>query len=295
MEIFTRNKLLLISAIVFQLVFLYGCEPKDDEDLVPSYIHIENIDLNTVYQQGTSSSKISDAWIYIDGAFIGSFELPATVPILTSGKKTINIRPGIKLNGISNTRSVYPFFTALNKEVELVKDSVVNISGTTVNYATNAKFPWLESFENSSLSLDTTSKSTVGISKTSDPALVFPEMGNSYSAIVQLAADTAIFEAVTTEKFDFPGNGNSIFLEMNYKINQEMVVGVFYVSKGLRVQRPLIVLNRSDEWNKVYINLSVPKYDTPSATDFQIFFGAQKNSGNTDAIFLLDNLKLVHF
>jgi hypothetical protein len=57
----------------------------------------------------------------------------------------------------------------------------------------------------------------------------------------------------------------------------------------------LLVLNKTEGWNKVYVNLSVPKYDTPSATDFQIFFGAQKEEGIEDALIYLDNLKLVHF
>ena len=295
MTIFTLKKFIFFTSLLFVIAFLSGCEPKDDENLVPSYIYIDEIDLNTVYQQGSSSSKITDAWIYIDGTFIGSFELPATVPILNTGKQTINIRPGIKLNGINNTRSVYPFFTQLYKEVVLVKDSVVNITGTTVNYVPTVKFPFLENFEISGMSLDTTSKSTVGISKTSDPSLIYPESDNTYSAIVQLDKDSSIFEAVTREKYDFPGNGSFIFLEMDYKINHEMVVGVFYLSQGLKLQRPLLILNPTEEWNKVYINLSVPKYDTPNATDFQIFFGAQKNTGSEESLFLLDNLKIVHF
>jgi hypothetical protein len=73
------------------------------------------------------------------------------------------------------------------------------------------------------------------------------------------------------------------------------VVGVFYKTNGMQVQRPLLVLNKSDEWNKIYVNLTVPKYDTPGATEFRIFIGAQTDQGNEQATILLDNLKLVHF
>jgi len=46
---------------------------------IPSYIHIDKIDLTTDYSsQGTSSNKITDAWIYVDNELIGAFEMPVT-------------------------------------------------------------------------------------------------------------------------------------------------------------------------------------------------------------------------
>ncbi len=286
-----------ISVITFisALILLSGCEPKDDPNLVPSYLHIEKMDLVADFSQGSASSNISDAWVYIDDQFIGSFELPATIPILTQGKQNLMIRAGIKLNGIGSTRSAYPFFTEIKREVNFIRDSVITLNDVFVNYHNNTVFPWMENFELAGFSIDTTSKSTVNISKTNDPSMIFPGYGGSWAGFVQLTADSSVFEASTKEKFTFPGNGSSIFLEMDYKINHPLVVGVFYTSSGMWVQRPLIVLNETDVWKKVYVNLSVPKYDTPNATDFQIFIGAQKESTTNDAIFLFDNLKLVHF
>lgn len=89
---------------------------------MPSYLYIEKIGLNTQYEQGTASHKITDAWVYVDETLIGAFELPATIPILTEGLKKITIRPGIKLNGISNTRAIYPYFTPIVKDIALVRD-----------------------------------------------------------------------------------------------------------------------------------------------------------------------------
>lgn len=295
MIISTRTASIYNIFLFLTVIFFLSCEPKDDTDLVPSYLHIEKIDVTSTYQQGTSSSKITDAWVYIDGTLIGSYELPATIPILTEGKQNVSIYAGIKLNGISNTRSAYPFYSPIVREINFVRDSVINLGNLNVGYHPSAIFPWLEDFNISGISLDTTSKSTVAIAKTDNPEYLFPESDNPYCGIVQLTADSAIFEAATIEKFEFPANGGSVFLEMNYKINHPIIVGVIYMASGLRVQRPLYGLNKSEEWNKAYINLSVIKYDTPSATDFQIFFGAQKEDGSDDVLFLLDNLKLVHF
>lgn len=294
MNFFTRRSFLNLIFFIVTITVTVSCESRNDDDLVPAYISIEEIVVTSNLSQGSPSSNITDAWVYLDETLIGSFELPATVPILAEGKRNITIRPGIKLNGISNTRAAYPFYTEIKREVNLVKDSVVNISGLTT-YEQNTTFPWIEDFELSSITLDTTSTSTVGLGRTNDADLIFHEPGNSYSGIITMTNDSSVFEAATIDKFDFPANGGYVFLEVNYKINHPLVAGVFYSINGARVQRPMVILNKTDEWNKIYINLSVIKYDTPTASDFQVFFGAEKEDGTEDAVFLLDNIKLVRF
>lgn len=296
MRIFTVSAL-FISILGVTITLTSGCAEKNDDDLIPSYLRIDKIDLSTTSDQGTSSHNITDAWVYVDETLIGAFELPATIPVLKEGKQNITIRPGIKLNGISNTRSIYPFYADIKRSITLVRDSIVNISDAVTTYKSNTGFPWIEDFNYSGVTLDTTSKSTVAIVKTNNPDVIFHEDGevNTYSAFVSLPADSSIFEAVSTEKYDFPGNGSAIFLEMNYRINHNLVIGVFYTTSGIRIQRPLLILNETDEWKKVYVNLTVPKYDTPNATDFQIFIGTDKEDGTGEAEIYLDNLKLVHF
>lgn len=294
MSFFTKRSFHYFTIFVVANLVAVSCGPNEDENLVPAYIHIESIHVSSELAQGSPSSNITDAWVYLDETLIGSFELPATVPILSNGKQSITIRPGIKLNGISNTRAAYPFYTEIKRELNLVKDSVINISASTT-YEDNTVFPWIEGFDMSSISMDTTDESTVNIGRTNDPNLIFNEPGNSYSGLVTMTNDSAVFEAVTKDVFDFPASGGYVFLEVNYKINHPLVVGVYYSTGGFQVQRPMLILNQTDEWKKTYINLTVLKYDTPSASDFQIFIGAEKEDGTEDATFLLDNLKLVRF
>lgn len=296
MRIFT----ITVKAIVLFLLTITltsSCDKKNDTDLIPSYLYIENIGLISTYDQGTASHNITDAWVYVNETLIGAFELPAKVPILFAGEQKITVRPGIKINGISNTRAIYPFYTDMVKTIELVKDSVVNFNEAVTQYNSSVIFPWLENFDFSGITLDTTSKSTVGISKTNDPELIFqlPGEDNNNSAFIDMVADSAIFEATSTQSFDLPNDGSAIFFELNFKTNHDLVVGIFYTSSGIRVQRPLLVLNKTDIWNKIYVNLTVPMYDTPNATNIQIFLGAQKEDGTEEAKIYLDNLKLVHF
>ncbi|MFH1121223.1 MAG: hypothetical protein V1775_15495 [Bacteroidota bacterium] len=291
--ILTKAFILLFLTITFSS----GCEKKNDPDLIPSYLRVEKIGLTSTFEQGTTSHKITDAWVYLDETLIGVFELPATVPILTEGEQKITIRPGIKINGIANTRTIYPFFTDMKQTIVLVRDSVVNFSDTITTYSENTVFPWIENFDFSGITLDTTSNSTVAINKINDPDQIFhyPGENNSSSAFITMTNDTSVFESISTQKYDFPNDGTAIFLELNFKTNHPLVVGVFYTAASIRVQRPLLILNKTDQWNKIYVNLTVPVYDTPSARDFQVFFGAQKEDGTEEAKIYLDNIKLVHF
>ena len=281
------------------VTLLSSCDDDKDSDLVPSYLSIEAFTVATDYEQGTASQKITDAWVYLDETLIGAFELPARVPILAEGIQNITVRPGIKLNGISNTRSIYPYLNPVTLKLRLTKDSVTALNSVATRYRDNVIFPWIENFELTASSLDTTRKSTVPLQITDNPALVFKFLNDiqpgTSSGMIQLVSDTSVFEAVTTEIYDFPPAGSEVFLEMNYKTENSLVVGVFYKSTGIEVQRPLIVLNKNDDWNKVYINLTVPRYDTPNAADFRIFFGAQTDAGNSQATILIDNIKLVYF
>ncbi len=298
MRIFLRTVGVLLFFTGFATL-LSSCDDDKDSDLVPSYISIDAFTVTTDYEQGTASQKITDAWVYLDETLIGAFELPARVPILAEGIQNITLRPGIKMNGVSNTRTIYPYLNSVTKSLNLSKDSIIALGSVGTTYRENVIFPLLENFEINAASFDTTRKSTVPLQITDNPALVFKfpddKQPGYYSAMIKLVADTSIFEAVTAETYDFPPPGSEVFLELNYKTENSLVVGVVYKATGIEVQRPLIVLNKTDEWNKVYINLTVPRYDTPNASDFRIFFGAQTDAGNGQATILLDNIKLVYF
>ncbi|MDY0342990.1 MAG: hypothetical protein RBR28_05415 [Lentimicrobium sp.] len=289
-------RIVLFVLLPVSLVAFFGCKKGDDSALIPSYLSVDKFTLNVDPGQGTSAEQITDVWVYANQQFIGAFEVPVKVPLLLEGETDIRLMAGIKLNGISSTRAYYPFFNPILQKVNLVRDSVYAFGQVSIQYRNNLKFAWMEDFEGAVLTFDTTSKSTVALERTSDPALLFNHPGelNEYSGYVYLPTDSSIFEAMSTEKYEFPETGSEVFLEMNYATDNEFVVGVKYLALGLIVQRPLLYLKPSPEWNKIYVNLTVPKYDTPSATDFQIFIGAKTDQGDADGYLLIDNIKLIH-
>lgn len=283
----------LYTLILPVLVFLVSaCEKEKSEAEIPSYIHIDSISLVTNYSlQGSNSQNISDAWVYVNNKLIGAYELPATLPVLESGPQTVEVLPGIKVNGIAATRSVYPLYTRYRTEVDLKVDEVVTIQ-PQVTYQTWATIPWFEDFETGAPSFIETTRSDTIMYRTNEADQVFE--GNK-SGIVTLTSEKDFFEATTDQLFVLPHTDKAIFIEMDFKTNNIVSVGLFAHEGTNLIQRPLVHLNNTNnEWKKIYINLTSAVNDSPNANAFSFFIGIQKEDGVEQAVCLFDNLKLVY-
>ena len=102
----------------------------------------------------------------------------------------------------------------------------------------------------------------------------------------------------TCNSYQLPKGGANVYLELNYKCNQKFVAGITsYSSSGFQIQQsPLITINKSDDWNKLYINLTdeVSAVYNVSADNFKFFFSMVKESGVSVSELYLDNIKLIH-
>lgn len=265
-------------------LFLGACNLFDKDEPIPAYISIDSISVSTDYvTQGSASNKITDAWVYVDDQLIGTFELPATFPVITSeGNHSIKIRGGIKLNGIAATRVPYPFYDFYTTTANLSLGKITKMN-PVVKYFPGVTFKWIEDFEGAGFTLiDTFADAKL---KIANAPYAFEGL-NSVS--VKLNNDTVAFQARSTSSYNLQQGANSKFLELNYKCNNSFVVGIVYNNTIY----PVVGLNPSDNWNKVYINLT----DQITVTgNYYIYFGMQKLPGINYSPFLyLDNIKLIH-
>jgi len=273
----------------------FSCNLINPVQPIPSYIRINSISLTAaghpISQYGSISSKITDAWVYIDGHPIGAFELPAKFPVLWTGTHSVTIYPGIKVNGIAETRAIYPFYSSFVSNVNLVSDSIITIDPKTITYNTVPE--WKEDFEDAGVSLSTdTIYSNAYLKKTNDVTKVFE--GN-YSGIVDMDASHNLFRCKTINSYSLPLADSPVFLEMNYKTNEEMLVGL-YATNGSETERlEVLYINKTDTWNKIYINLKTAISNTSLLSPtFQVFIEVQKSSDVSNPEILLDNLKLIY-
>lgn len=286
---FLQRIALSLSAVVM-IVSVNSCDIINPEEPVPSYIHIDKFNLTTTSDQGSSSSKITDAWVYVDDQLVGAYELPATLPVLYEGTHTVMIKPGIKVNGIAATRAIYPFYTYYSSDVNLIKDSVITIN-PNIFYNSETIFEWKEAFEDGGISIENTMFSDTTMEKTSD--YIFE--GN-YSGIVHLDANHSLYEGRSINNFDLPGGDTPVFLELNYKTECEIYVGLFANTLTGSDDVGILFLNKSDTWNKIYINLKNAVNNSTDADDFKVFFQMDNSTNDvTNPVILFDNIKLVHF
>jgi len=270
------------------MISLASCKKND---LVPAYIHIEKIDLSTVYEfDGTNSHKITDAWVYIDGDLQGVYELPATFPVLATGGHRITVRPGIKLNGIAMTRAYYPFYQPYETMVDLTEKQTDTIHPVVVYYAN--KIQWIEDFETAGITMMKFGDSDTTFIQTHDSTMIFE---GASSGIARLDATYNHVISVSSEIFDIPQNQSAVFLELNYKTQTTLTVGLYaLLSTGMNERIVTMYINPNKSWNKIYVNMTPTANNNSNATGFRVFIEAYKPDSLATAEILLDNLKLLY-
>jgi hypothetical protein len=67
------------------------------------------------------------------------------------------------------------------------------------------------------------------------------------------------------------------------------------INGSVASQRPVLVINPSSIWNKIYINLTPSTAANSGASSFKVYFTARKSNKEPNAEILFDNLKLLHF
>lgn len=277
---------------------LSSCYKFDGNQTVPSYLKIDTVLLNTYYpEQGANSNSIKDVWIYVNDQQIGAFELPALFPVLANGKQQLEIRPGIKINGISSTRAPYPFYQSIvYDDFEFIPDSTLSVNRPTTEYFSNLNFAWMEDFEYAGLTLSETSSSDTVIVRTqpANNSEAYLSEDSKYSGLISLTTEARVYSASSSNSYPIPIQGSPTILEVDFKTNNYISVGILVQEAGSFIKIPLVIINHSEIWNKIYINLGPNLSLHPQATDFKVFFETVLEDNLTSASIYLDNIKLIN-
>ncbi len=290
------QSLFLIIIIVF---FTSSCSLFDKKEQAPSYLIIDSVGINPNYAEyGTSSHNISDVWVYANDLLIGCFELPAKIPILAEGNVKITALAGVKVDGISATRATYPFYASAVFNCNLSPEAPVRIK-PIFNFDISTQIAFSEDFESAGILFGKAINSDTTITATNNPLDIFVNQQdnsevNNYSGVINLNNEKDTFEIETINGYVLPKNGTYVFLEMNYKCTTPIIVGTKAIYSSTINRNPKIVLNPTNTWKKVYVNLTVSVSSEINASNFKIFFAGISNSGSTEDKVLLDNIKLIH-
>jgi len=281
---------ILTLIVVFISAGLWSCV-KNNPESIPSYINVDTCYVKTEYLlAGTQDHKITDVWLYVNEELIGAFETPVTIPVLDDGIANIRLKPGIKANGISDARELYPFLDPYEITTRITRDSVVTIN-PTYEYREGATFAWKEDFDDVRVSMKKTSRSDTTVVITTNPEEVFE---GGYSGKITLTEDKDFFEIITDTAYVLPQGTSKVFLEMNYKTESTITVGLYVNGYSTMEQVSVLNLNPSAEWNKIYVNLTTAVNSDGNALDYSVFIGGFITDGVTMEENFIDNLKLIY-
>ena len=272
-----------------------------EKSTIPSYIYVKEFKLNTnLLTQGDTTQDIVDVWLFQNNEFKGSFGLPTYIPITEKDKHNIKLRAGVKRSGQDDQRLQYPMFTDYDTILPLNNLGSDTIS-PVVSYLPNCKFPLLQDFDgNSSFFTIYNPKKGDSIAKIND---LDAWKINNNSAKFILADSTYQLFYNSKELSNLPANAISLYLEVDYKCNDQFFIGLFVTPLVGDIKRyPVLTTNSTNgKWKKLYLDLATEVGSeiakTGTGTTFQIFFMVQKSGDplvdNTHLF--IDNVKLLHF
>lgn len=283
--------------ILLGLLTLMCC--KDQPEQIPAYLTIEPF---TVNAQGDASwHKITDGWIYVNGEYLGAYNLPATVPFLVDGPGEVWLYPGIKENGILASPNIYPLLTRWESKTVQFNPGEKTIVKPDTRYDQSAVFPFgigRGDFDGGS--------SIVLENRDDDPATSFSITSDGAFAgkCVLMQVDTAhpLIQIATEKVSGLPVTGSpEVWLEMHYKSDQPFYLSLLYSSNGgTESVYNVFAFNPSADWNKIYLNLSDPLMQT-AASDYRLYFQVplprDPNSGKytqSQGTVRIDNIRLAH-
>tara|TARA_B110000971_G_scaffold218052_1_gene256095 strand:- start:264 stop:1076 length:813 start_codon:yes stop_codon:yes gene_type:complete len=261
------------------VLVLSSCQKENTVD-IPTFLKIDNIALD----EGSTTSNITDAWVYINDQIQGVYELPAKFPVLEEEIQTVRIKAGIKINGIASSRTAYPFYTSYFENITFTPNETKTIT-PIVSYLDSIDL-FLEDFEGTGINLE--------ISAISDTTLLKLVDGDNHYGAGILSDSLFIFEISTDELKDLPQAGSPVFLELDYKSNTQFLVGVYVNYPQSVIQKDLLWINPKQEWNKIYVNLTTTISEGINASSFKVFIGMKRDFELEKNELYFDNLKVVY-
>ena len=278
----------LFGSLLLSVVL--SCNPEEQE---PAYVTFEGFNLTVDSGEGSASADINNVWVFANNVYLGTYDLPARIPMLLSGPTTLRFEAGVRENGLSFTPQIYPFYQSVTREVELVPGNTVNIGRQNIGYRSEAIFGFVEGFEPNRPRVFTEVVVGEGPIELTNQNI----FEGDASGLIRLTDSFSVAEVLSevdfSDLFD-QGVEPRLWLEMDFLSEVQGLVGI--VGPGdlgeiVRAYNPGFLPR--DEWTKIYFNLSEVYFES-RVTEFRVGISVVLPEGETEANVYFDNIKLVY-
>lgn len=282
----------LFIALAF-LAILLGCakpQPRVSWILLNDWTLEEN--LFSQNPTGELTHAFTEAFVNVNGKFIGAFQLPIKIPVIHSGPADIVILAGVRNNGVNSTKRRYPFVEPFSTSVVLIQDETISITPTT-RYYKETKF-LIEDFENPAIQIVTDPVSVATLVPDNQPDIL--KWGNFYGSITLTDADS-LYLGVTNFGVNLPKQGAEVYLEIDYMNSEHLYTRVLSLGPSAINEDASWRLNLQEEpaWRKIYIDLKEIVSFRFNATLNEHVFAAILEEKGTEKFIYIDNVKVVYY
>jgi hypothetical protein len=267
-----------------------SCSIVDPASPTASYIRVDSFSLQTDYpNEGSNSTKITDAWVLVDNKYLGTIPLPAVIPAIGEGSHTVSIKAGILENGISASRAAYPKYASFDTVLSFTAGDTFHLH-PVIRYAQGVYFPQLEDFDDANLTVQSTNVNyaPLVIIQQTDPDSY---QGNSGKTTLDAMHTT--FEIASTFPFPLPLNV-PVYLELNYKCDVDFSIGVYITTTNSVIKNDLLSVRATPVWKKIYVTLSELGGVIPEGLEEKIYIHSDLGTTLTSANLFFDNLKVIY-
>lgn len=294
-NIFTYNRArqALLILIVLSAMLVGSCGGLFEKAAMPHYIYFNSVELITkVTTQGAPSHDISDLWLFVDGKWLGTFDIKKPIPVISNENSiSIIVFAGIRANGSRQDARQYFLMNDISFELQYEEGAIDTIDAV-FEYSDNTSFAFSEGFESGNIFtniLDSDPETVITVTQEN------PGFG-LYCGKATLDQDhDRIIVTSSGDYYELPTAGNMVFLEMDYKTNSELIVGLIGKDPigGVEFSTELIYLKTQENWNKLYLDLT-PSLRESGYSYFKIFFKSEHNEENEKSEIFFDEIKLLY-
>ena len=282
------NKWYLLIIVTCTLI-ISSCALFESFDELPMYIDVDSVSVSTTLEQGTENHAILDIWPSSDGQSIGVFEIPIIFPVLDEDEETtLFYQAGIRRVGKTEDHTIYPFFNRIDVTRPFAPDSTIT-ENLVFTYREETKVRFAESFE-----IQHIFAKEVDLDSVTNLVIVDDDCAEGNCGLVTLTPENPEFAAATSEAFqNVPLNGTPIYLELEYKTEINLSIGLQSTINGTDFEQYFVTLTPNETWNKVYIDMTEIVLAS-QLESYRILIGAL-NVTEGPAEVRVDNIKFLHF
>lgn len=276
---------------LLSLCLFSSCLFFEDGGEAPALLDVKLPTLKQQNAQGGNTHEIIDIWPFVDGLGLGVFELPRTIPVILNNDETeFSIFAGIRNNGNRSNTIIYPFYKNIEFSSSLSPSDREDLE-LEFEYRENAVFGFLENFEQDNrFVVDEDDDEMTSLQRTSTDAA-----HGVYAGALTVSAENPSLEVSNGLPFSLPTDGSAVFLEIDYKGDTELVMGLIGVEGRQEFKKFIIVLVPQEDWQKIYVSLN-EELLLSQLESYKLIFGIDiSNRDLEQATVLIDNIKVVHF